>query len=443
MNPSKIALPEAIAALLARGEPLTAAQLAAATGRTQASISLGIKALGERVHRMGAARSTRYALKQDILGLPAQHALVWNGPDPMPTQFGTLTYLHGDYVHVQSGRTQWLSQGRLPWFLSPLRPQGFLGRELARSNPNFPPDPGQWSLAQILYAVVHYVHDTVGAFFINDVLMRSRSVPTEADTLGDHYDLLAQQIGTGLPVGSSAAGEQPKFVTLSRGNQRCIVKFSPPRGTPFGERWNALLQLEHLALTVLSKRGIASAASEIIQTPTRSYLQSARFDRLPDHSMRHVVAIDALHDEFVGGPRQHWVHTSQALHAKGLITAQELLHIATIHAFGHFIGNTDMHFGNLSFFVDDVLKPKISLAPVYDMLPMMWRPSVHDGNLSDSPVREQPLPAGFEHAQSQARDWAIEFWEHATLLDIGPELQAASAESARRLKTKFANVALR
>jgi serine/threonine protein kinase HipA of HipAB toxin-antitoxin module len=59
--------------------------------------------------------------------------------------------------------------------------------------------------------------------------------------------------------------------------------------------------------------------------------------------------------------------------------------IATIDAFGQYIGNTGMHFGNLSFFVDDVIAPKIRLAPVYDMLPMMWRPDPHLG-LTDSPV---------------------------------------------------------
>jgi hypothetical protein len=442
MNPSKIDLPEALAALLARGEPLTAAQLAAATGKSQPSISLALGKLGERVHRMGAARSTRYALKKDILGLPAEHELSWNGPDAtgnMPWRWGRITYLYGNYLQVRSGRHEWLSQGKLPWFLTPIRPQGFLGRELARANPSFPANPEQWTLAEVLHSAINQIRDPSGAFFFNDVETSAWSAPEDAEELGAAYDLLANRVGAGLPAGSSAAGEQPKFIAHRGSVGKFIVKFTPPRGTPFGERWHALLSLEKLALDTLQAHGIASARSELIQTAKRSYLQSERFDRGAQYSMQHVVAIAALHDEFVGGPWQNWLHTSEALAKKGLIKQDELQQIARIFAFGHYIGNTDMHSGNLSFFVDDVITPKIRLAPVYDMLPMMWRPDPHYG-LSDSPVRQQFMPASFAQEQAQAREWAIEFWEQAAQLDIGAELQAASKESARRLKTNFADL---
>ena len=49
-----------------------------------------------------------------------------------------------------------------------------------------------------------------------------------------------------LPAGSSAGGEQSKF-TCHVDDDPVIVKFSPLRATPFGERWYDLLQLEHLA----------------------------------------------------------------------------------------------------------------------------------------------------------------------------------------------------
>jgi HipA-like C-terminal domain len=443
MNPSKIDLSEALAALLARGEPLTAAQLAAATGKSQPSISLALGKLGESVHRMGAARSTRYALKKDVLGLPAEQDLIWNGPDAvgnMPWQWGRITYLHGDYLHVRSGHWEWLTQGKLPWFLTPLRPQGFLGRDLARANPSFPANPEQWSLSQILHSAISQVRDPSGAFFLNGVETASWSAPEDTAGLSAHYDLLAEQMGSGLPTGSSAGGEQPKFVVNRRAAGRFIVKFTPPRGTPFGERWHALLCLEKLALDSLQAHGIASARSELLQTAQRSYLQSERFDRGTQHKMQHVVAITAIHDEFVGGPWQNWLQTSEALAQKGLITQQELQAIARIFAFGHYIGNTDMHSGNLSFFVDDVIKPKIRLAPVYDMLPMMWRPDIHQGSLSDSPVRQQFMAAGFEQEKAQAREWAIEFWSQAAQLDIGADLQAAAVESACRLTTNFAEV---
>ncbi len=40
--------------------------------------------------------------------------------------------------------------------------------------------------------------------------------------------------------------------------------------------------------------------------------------------------------------------------------------------FGQLIGNTDMHFGNLSFFVSS--GGPLALTPVYDMLPMLYAP---------------------------------------------------------------------
>jgi hypothetical protein len=438
MNLSKIDLSEALATLLARGEPLTAAQLAAATGKSQPSISLALGKLGERVHRMGAARRTRYALKQDILGLPSRQTVMWPSRPGMSSEWGELIYLHNDWVHVRSGKAEWLTHGRLPWFLAPLRPQGFLGRELARNAPNLPPNPETWSIAQILYAAIAFIHDPSGALFLHRVQTKTLAAPDDGSPLGDYYDDFAKDMGGNLPVGSSAAGEQPKFVISFINGCHAIVKFTPPRGTPFGERWHALLSLEKLALDTLQTHGITSACSKLIETIQRSYLQSARFDRGAQSSMQHVVAIAAIHDEFIGGPWQNWLHTSEALAKKGMITQQELQQIARIFAFGHYIGNTDMHSGNLSFFVDDVVAPKIRLAPVYDMLPMMWRPDIHQGSLSDGPVRQQFMVAGFEQEKAEARAWAIEFWEQAALLDIGTDLQTASRESARHLKINFA-----
>ncbi len=443
MNLPKIDLPEALAALLARGEPLTAAQLAAATGKSQPSVSVAIKALGERVHRIGAARSTRYALKKDILGLPAQQSLLWNGPDidgKMPWHWGTLTYLHGNWIHIKSTARDWLVKGKLPWFLTPLRPQGFLGRELARTRPDLPADPEKWSLEQVLHIIVDKVHDASGAFFFNMIETSVWSAPEDSDGLAQHYDLLAQQAGAGLPAGSSAAGEQPKFLVNRRSAGRFLVKFSPPHGTPFGKRWAAMLLLEKLALDILQAHGIECANTQILRSAQRTYLESQRFDRNANRQMQHVVAIAALHDEFTRGSWTNWLTTSEALAKQGFITAQELSQVATIFAFGHDIGNTDMHSGNLSFFVEDVIAPKIRIAPVYDMLPMMWKPDIHQGALSDSPVRQQLMPAGFAQEQTQAREWAIEFWEQAAKLEIGADLQAASIESARRLKTNFAGL---
>ena len=113
-------------------------------------------------------------------------------------------------------------------------------------------------------------------------------------------------MGVTLPAASSAGGEQPKFLTETTapdgGHQHLIVKFSPPRGTPFGERWHDLLHLEHLALAVLADNGVAVAPSRIVQSGERTYLVSERFDRVGMHGKRHVVPASAAHDAFVTAP---------------------------------------------------------------------------------------------------------------------------------------------
>jgi hypothetical protein len=443
MNLPKIDLSEAVAALLARGEPLTAAQLAASTGKSISSISLAIKALGERVQRMGAARSSRYALKKDILGLPATQTLVWTKEDGLQTGIGSITYLSGERFLIELGANQHLTPAnQLPWYLRPLKPQGYLGRNLMRGRLDMPQDPEQLNAVQTLYLNGAGLTDPPGAISVGEPTLRGYP-PEGSGTLAmrlEHMEYMASSEVNLSMAKSSAGGEQPKFVAFwAEGqNRQQLVKFTPPLGTPFGERWKALLKLEHLAQTLLCEMEIESAHTQCFEGEKRFFLSSQRFDRIGMYGKRHVVAISALHEEFTPGRLVNWVHTAEGLHAKKLITEDELRTIAAIHAFGHYIGNTDMHFGNLSFFVDDIITPKIRLAPVYDMLPMMWRPDPHNG-LSDSPVRQQHMPAGYATEQAQAREWAIEFWEQATLLDIGPDLQAAAMESARRLKNNFAD----
>ena len=76
-----------------------------------------------------------------------------------------------------------------------------------------------------------------------------------------------------------------------------------------------------------------------------------------------------------------------------------------------------MHVGNLSFFVDDVEKSLLALAPVCDMLPMMWRPSVNIGELDVLPVATPVTIPPYGREQAEARKWAIAFWQQAAMLD--------------------------
>ncbi len=429
-----------IAALLSANASLSAIELQAATRKSQPSISLAIAQLGDRVCKLGAARSTRYALTKDILGLPANQSLHFTDEVGRISEFGTLTQLHSRQIVVRAkSRQQWISApGELPWFLKPLRPQGFLGRQYLQLRPDFPNDPDIWTAEQALYIAANHAADPPGAFGLG--VFKAWPAPETTTEIGARalrYDQLAVAIGKTLPAGSSAGGEQPKFLTgLANGPayHHLIVKFSPPRESPFGKRWRALLHLEHLAQTILREHGIEAAQTRIVESSVRTYLESQRFDRIGLEGQRHVVAIDALHDEFVDAPRRNWIHTAEVLAEKKLITPAELSAVARIYSFGQFIGNTDMHFGNLSFFVDDIEKPVLALAPVYDMLPMMWRPNVNTGELTVLPVATPVAMPSYVREQAEAREWAFAFWRQAAVLDALDEpLRQACEASALRL----------
>ncbi|QTN26257.1 HipA domain-containing protein [Rhodoferax sp. AJA081-3] len=451
MNTSELALAEHLRALLAQGGTFTAQQLQAATGKSQPSISLALTKLGAVVCKLGAARSTRYALAQPILGLPAQQTLTWTTPDGRLQNFGSLHFLQGGQVYVRHQMdadskkgADWLSpSGQLPWFLQSLRPQGFLGRQLTRLRPDFPADPDAWRVDQVLYMAINHAGDPPGALQVGEtkrhfVAEAAGSAPDQAA----HFDTLARAVTQTLPAASSAGGEQPKFLTESvtpdGRHQHLIVKFSPPRGTPFGERWHDLLHLEHLALAVLADHGVAVAPTHTVESNERTYLVSERFDRVGLQGKRHVVPAAAVHDAFVPSPRQHWVATCEALAAQKRLTQAQVDTVASTYLFGQYIGNTDMHFGNLSFFVDDVLQPALVPTPVYDMLPMLWRPGVYGGELDARPLQPPAQPTGYAALASLARAWAIHYWERAANLPtISAALRDASGENAQRLRRGF------
>jgi hypothetical protein len=419
------------------------------------------------VCKLGAARSTRYALTRPILGLAAQQALYWTAEDGAAQIFGQLSLLRSGDVHVRSAAPQpageWLGNKALPWFLEGLRPQGFLGRQYTALRPDFPPDPDAWSTEQVLYIAANHATDPPGALELGAAsggALANRTLHSDDPLLASHYDTLAAQTGSTLPAGSSAGGEQPKFVVHLRASSthaeqdnatpqrssatqytHAIVKYTPPRGTPFGERWHDLLHLEHLANSVLRGRGIAAAHTRVLESAQRSYLESQRFDRLGAAGKRHVVAASAVHDAFIKTPRQHWVATCEALVALKLLPIEDLRQVALIYLFGHCIGNTDMHFGNLSFFVADARVPQFRITPVYDMLPMQWRPSIHSGALDAQPIRPQHLPVGYAAEAALAREWAIGYWQRAHALgSISPELRAVCAVNVQRLQSNFAGL---
>ncbi len=245
-------------------------------------------------------------------------------------------------------------------------------------------------------------------------------------------DAIAADVTATLPAGSSAGGEQPKFLAMrAADNQHVLVKFTPPRGTPFGERWHDLLVCEDLAGKILVRHGIAAATSRLVESSKRSYLVSERFDRIGATGRRHVVSVGEAHAAFAAGAFNGWGLAAEALAGQRRLSALDVEHVQRLQHFGRLIGNSDMHSGNLALFVDLAAKPRFSLAPAYDMLPMRWRPDAALGGAPDyTPFQPDPIATS-----SPARAMAHEFWSDlAGDARVGRNLRSLARSMAGLMK---------
>lgn len=425
-----------ILGLLASRGIATSGELQRATGKSQPTVSRLLGDLSAQVVALGRARSTRYGLPKSIHGLSAQQPVFWTSEEGRTTRIGTLSLLAHDVVHVDTDLAEGITTGALPWYLAPLQAQGFLGRLLAqRLAPHgVDTDPQRWSVETVLFAALH-LHDAPGALSLGEPMSAQKHAPLPVDRLllPEALDALALDVARTLPAGSSAGGEQPKFLALLEDGRHVLVKFTPPRGTPFGERWSDLLHAESLASSVLAAHGVPVAATSVVQSATRTYLLSERLDRVGERGRRHVVPVGAVHGAFVAGAYAHWAASCEALARQRRLSAVDAMRAAALLQFGRLIGNTDMHSGNLGLVVQpqDLAKGRFSLAPVYDMLPMRWRPDALLGGTPDyGPFEPDALSSA-----SAAAVPAIDFWSRLASLDVvSRTLREVAAEMAWRIQ---------
>jgi HipA-like C-terminal domain len=413
-----ISLPILLKTLLAQHGLLTSAELQSATGKSQATLSRALKQLLPQVQALGRGRGTVYGWTREILGRAAQQPIYLTDENGISNPWGRLTFVEGERLHVQTPDITTTTQDDLPWFLEALRPQGFLGRLRGQAIGFADANPDNWSLEQTLYAVLAFEHDGPGALTLGQEMGESLpEAPLNLEQRALHYDRIASNVTQTLPAGSSAGGEQPKFLVhldAPTGYERLVVKFTPPRGTSFGERWHDLLHTELIALQTLAKHGFSTAKTRILQSEQRTYLESVRFDRIGLNGKRHVVPLAPIHKAFVGGSRQNWAASCDKLAELGHLPRQDAQTVHVLLYFGRLIGNTDMHFGNLSLAVTDMARlgnPKFSLAPCYDMLTMAYKPSEFKDELGYTLLEVPRQPLGANAPWQQALTMAKEFWQ--------------------------------
>lgn len=442
---------EALLRALRTWHKAPAGALLARLGVSRATLMRAVQELGPQVIARGKARRTAYAARRpvrgqlqalplyriDELGRPHEAAVLY----PTYPQGCAVDFLEPMPWPLDEAMGDGWFEG-LPYMLDDMRPQGFLGRNFAHHHADLlqlGPDPKDWSEDDALHALTLLGSDQPGHHVLGEPALRrylawSQAAPAavlDAD-VALHYPRMAQEaIAQGLP-GSSAGGEFPKFTALRNmaGQQtHVIVKFSGSDGAPGTVRWSDLLVCEHLALcTVASQLGVAAASSRIYQGGGRTFLEVDRFDRHGALGRSPVCSWAALNGALFGLAGRPWTEGAAALYQRGLIDADTDHAVQRIWLFGQLIANTDMHDGNLSF------RPGLSLAPVYDMLPMAYAP-VRGVEL---PTREfmprLPLPSQREAWQIAAQA-AEHFWALAGEDErISAEFRAICASHAQRVR---------
>lgn len=362
-------------------------------------MSRALADLGADLVRFGAARSIQYALRDTARGLPDITVYQVNA-DGRVGRLGVLIPLSPEgFLMQQEDGAQRYSAG-LPWWLTDMRPQGYLGRAYAARHAaalGLPPRPTQWSDTHALRALLAHGHDAIGNLLLGETargqfLDAPLPVAIAAAEKAQAYAALAREAARGEQPGSSAGGEQPKFTcytTCDGEPAHAIVKFSEAEAGPVGERWRDLLLAEHLALETLRAARLPAARSCIIDHAGQRFLEVLRFDRVGALGRRALISLSALDAEFVGAGSEPWPAGVQRLREAVPLQPDAVSSAALLWAFGSLIGNTDMHGGNLLFIAEHACP--YALAPAYDMSPMAFAPR-SGGGLPDT------LPAARVHA---------------------------------------------
>lgn len=343
----------------------------------------------------GSARARKYALERVIPSVTSPIPIFRVSANGKVSPIGTMLPVQGGQNVVTLNASGALSKQDisyfrgLPYFLSDLKPSGFLGRaEPARHQDlAMPDDILSWTDDHLLIYLTKRGENGAGDILIGSesyarfLNHKKSNLSDEAVPVGDraiHYPVMASLAMQGDPPGSSAGGEQPKFTALvahlNDEFKHVIVKFSPDINTLNGRRWADLLFCENIALQVLKKYHIDSAESSIIESGNRVFLEVVRFDRTGMFGRSPMVTFAGI-DGDLGMLDQSWSHVANVLHKSGKLTLRDKQTVEILDLFGALIGNTDRHPGNIA--CAWAFDGNFKLLPCYDMLPMFYRPNQH------------------------------------------------------------------
>ena len=424
---------ESLVLTLRRHHRMPAAQLLGELAVSRPTLMRAVRAAGTSVLTIGRARRTSYAVRRLLRGSEAPLPVFRVDSRGGSEQAGLLhlAYPSGCVLEYREA-VEWpldrdMHDGwfeGIPYPMQDLRPEGFLGRAFARKHASVlqvSEDPRAWSDDDALYAMSLLGADLVGNVILGEAAYRlwleQQQRPPEIVTdaqIAQVYPARAQRALESGVAGSSAGGEFPKFTAvreLERKPAHVIVKFSGSDESPGTQRWADLLVCEHLAtLCIPHLAGLAASSSSIHHAGGRTFLEVMRFDRHGARGRSALCSWAAVNNDWFGLSGRPWTDGAGQLLARGLIDAETHDAIARLWHFGQLIGNTDMHDGNLSFVPG---APGLRLAPVYDMLPMLYAPQRGVELPERNFAPRLPLPAEREAWQQAARA-AVDFWTRAS-----------------------------
>lgn len=401
---------EQLLAILGRLGQARASELGSHLGISQPSVSRLIQAAGERVCRMGAGRNSRYARTRSLSTLGTRL------PIHRIDAAGAI-HRHG-VLHLLANGHHWLELEEappeffegLPPFAADMAPQGYLGRSFPARYPELrvPPRLKDWNDDDRLLALAHRGEDCIGDLIIGDESLNRFLAEVPRSFSPADYPTLARTSMAGQP-GSSAGGEHPKFATYSEG-RHLLVKFASNDEGAAARRWRDLLISERIALDAVRAAGIPAAAATSREVAGYLFLEVERFDRVDVRGRKALLSLGAIDDEYFGH-RDTWTKAAQRLLAERFIDAEDAKRIRWLDTFGQLSGNTDQHFGNLSFFVEGPWR--FRLAPVYDMLPMIFAPE--GAIIVERRFQPEPPTADNLDVWPHAARCAVAYWR--TLVD--------------------------
>lgn len=417
-------MPLSIIEYLERG-PSTSKEIQAATGLSQTTIARKIRKMEDRVIAIPEGRTVKYAATRNAFNSGNNIPLSIIDEVGKPHLIAHIRPLiNGGYFvePIKNLPSLLLGESRiglyedLPYFLYDLRPQGFLGRQIAKriasQCDDFPSDPRNWNSNHMGRYLISNGDDLPGNFIFGDrglIGVRPQFLPaTEED-----YPDLAQKAIEGEVVGSSAGGEQSKFTAFNK-NSEChvIVKFSPKDNNEIATRWRDILITEYHAAVVLNERIFSAAIPGLIDINGRLFLESQRFDRIGALGRRSMISLQTIDSEFIG-LGSNWPRVMKGLLKKNLAISEDIFYAESLWWFGQLINNSDMHLGNLSLSINNDI---FRLLPIYDMCSMGFVPK----NSGEVPpfIFDPPDLDSIGLAEDQREiviKAAHEFWERVSM----------------------------